>query len=86
MTFSWSETISRGKIQQIDAVEVAVLTVCDQLRNRLDHRGIGGLAQHGELGLGIAHGDALDEAQHPRNTCAKRCYRGVIANIGERSG
>ena len=55
------EPISRGKIQQIDTVEVAVLTLCDQLRNRLDHRGIGGLAQHGELGLGIAHGDALDE-------------------------
>src|SRR6185369_4617687 len=56
------EPVPRGKIQQVDAVEVAILALCDQLRNGLDDRGIGGLPQNGELGLGIAHGDNLDEA------------------------
>src|SRR5215208_3653438 len=91
------EPVSRGKIQEVDPVEVAILALCDQLRNGLDHRRIGGLPQNRELGLGIAHGDNLDDVpeaapqdvlqanRHPLRS-KMPCYRGVIANIGERSG
>ena len=38
--------VPRGKIQQVDAVEIAILALCDQLRNGIDDRGIGGLPQN----------------------------------------
>src|SRR5690349_14856596 len=63
--------VSAGKIQQVDPVEIAVLTFFDQLRNGVDHRRIGGLPQDGELGLGVAH---------------MMAYRGMMENIGDRSG
>ena len=40
------QPVPRGKIQQVDPVEVAILALCDQLRNGVDDRGIGGLPQN----------------------------------------
>ena len=40
------EPVARRKIQQVDPVEIAILALCDQLRNGLDDRGIGGLLQN----------------------------------------
>ena len=55
------EPVAAGEIQQVDPVEIAILALCDQLRNGIDDRGIGGLPQDGKLGLDIAHAEVLDE-------------------------
>ena len=49
------------KIQQIDAVELVVLAVLDQLANSVGHRRVGGLFQHGKLRLGFTHGSSLKQ-------------------------
>ena len=49
-----------GKIQHVDAVELVVLALLDQTRDGIGDRGIGGLLQHGKLGLDIAHAANLD--------------------------
>ena len=48
----------RREIQHIDAVELVVLAFFDQLLDSIGHRRIGGLFQHGKLGLGVAHAEA----------------------------
>jgi hypothetical protein len=44
-----------GKVQQIDAVKLVIRAVFDQPLNRIGHHWIGGLFQHGELGLAVVH-------------------------------
>ncbi len=43
------------EIQRIDAVELVVLAVIDQVQDGVGDRGIGGLPQYRNLGLDIAH-------------------------------
>ena len=49
------------EIQHVDAVELVVLALLDQLQDRVGNRRIGGLPQHRKLGLDVAHAGTLDE-------------------------
>jgi len=49
----------RRKVQHVDAVELVVLALLDQYPDRIGHRWVGGLLQHGELGLDVAHDGIL---------------------------
>ena len=63
---------ARRKIQQVDPVEFAVLALVDQPLDGVGHLRIGGLPQHCEQRAGFSHGGCTQ--------------RGVMRNIGERSG
>src|SRR5262245_20348112 len=49
------------KIDQLDAVELAVLALLDQRPDRVDHRRVGGLLEHRKQGLGFVHVADLNE-------------------------
>src|SRR3954447_13458603 len=61
-----------GKIQQVDPVEVAVLAAVDQPLDGVRHLAVRGLPQYCEQRAGFGHGGCTQ--------------RGVMRNIGERSG
>ena len=44
--FLFVERVAMGKIQRIDPVELGVIALFDQPRNRIGDRGIGGLLQN----------------------------------------
>src|ERR1700730_3639485 len=72
-----------GKIQHIDSVELVILALVDQPRDSIGHRRIGGLLQHGNLGLDVAHAETLNGIGSAYAQCHQR---GVTANIGKWSG
>src|ERR1700674_3684929 len=77
------EPTAPGKIQDVDAIELVVFALVDQLGDSVRDCRIGSLLQNGKLGLYVAHdlgliGVAGAAGQPP--------YRGVMPNIGERSG
>src|SRR5262249_9237886 len=47
------------EFQQVDAVERAILALLDQIPDRIDDAGIGGLPQHRKQSLGFTHGAGL---------------------------
>ena len=49
------------EIQHVDAVELVILALLDQLQNSVRNRRIGGLPQYRELRLDVAHAGTLDE-------------------------
>ena len=49
------EAVLRGEIEDVDAVELVILTILDEAHDRIDHLRIGGLLQNGKLGLEVAH-------------------------------
>ena len=79
------EAMLPGEIEDIDAVELVILAVLDEVRDRVDHLGVGGLLQNGKLGLDVAHGVTLSRVDHAIGQ-AIACHRRVMRNMGERSG
>ncbi|MGY3454587.1 hypothetical protein ACVWW5_000037 [Bradyrhizobium sp. LM3.4] len=79
------EAVLPGEVEDIDAVELVILAVLDEARNRVDHLRIGGLLQNGKLGLDIAHGATLSVLDHSIGE-ASASHRRVMRNRGERSG
>src|ERR1700722_5615494 len=55
-----------GEIQHVDPVELMVLAGVDQPQNRVGDRRVGGLLEHGKLGLDVAHAGSLNEAAETR--------------------
>ena len=41
------DAVLRGEVEDIDAVELVILTVLDETRDRIDHLRVGGLIQNG---------------------------------------
>src|ERR1700758_3838794 len=76
------EANTLGKIQNIDPVELVVLTGLDQPRDGIGHRWIGRLLQHGELGLDIAHTVALHETVEASTQGAELAWFGLNRNLG----
>lgn len=62
MTFSWSRPVRLAKSSAL--IEIAIVTVGDQLRDGLHHNGIGSLLQNGKLGLDVAHGGTLSSTRN----------------------
>src|SRR6266702_8868140 len=79
------EIVLPGEVENIDAVELVILTLVNEVFNRVDHLGIGGLLQNGKLGLDVAHGVTLSRVDHAIGQ-TNACHRRVMRNIGEWSG
>jgi hypothetical protein len=58
------EAGSRRKIQEIDAVELMILAILDQVSNGIGYRRVGGLFQQRNLRLDIAHAATLEQIAH----------------------